>query len=175
MFCKKCGNELVAAADFCQKCGTPVRGVAAPRPTGSGNVAIVVVAVVGGGMLLVVVIGILAAIAIPKFANTKEKAYTAAMRSDLRKLAVAQETYFGEHQEYATATAEGLFAKSGPLLWKPSNGVTIIVDGTAGTTNGWNAQISRGGTTRTCSIYVGAGGTGAFVASGQLEGEPLCY
>src|SRR4051812_49279640 len=33
-------------------------------------------------LIVVVIIGILAAIAIPKFANTKEKAYYAAMKSD---------------------------------------------------------------------------------------------
>ena len=34
-------------------------------------------------LIVVVIIGILAAIAIPKFANTKEKAYLASMKSDL--------------------------------------------------------------------------------------------
>jgi len=37
-------------------------------------------------LIVVVIIGILAAIAIPKFANTKDKAYVAAMKSDLRTL-----------------------------------------------------------------------------------------
>ena len=45
-------------------------------------------------LIVVVIIGILAAIAIPKFGNTKEKAVVAAMRSDLRNLASAQETYW---------------------------------------------------------------------------------
>ena len=40
-------------------------------------------------LIVVVIIGILAAIAIPKFANTKEKAYLATMKSDLRNLATA--------------------------------------------------------------------------------------
>jgi prepilin-type N-terminal cleavage/methylation domain-containing protein len=126
-------------------------------------------------LIVVVIIGILAAIAIPKFANTKEKAYISAMKSDLRNLATAQETYFGDYQTYAAATNTGLFAKGGQNIWKASTGVNIVSGGTAGTTNGWNAQVSRAGTTQTCSIYVGAGGTGAFVSSGQQEGEPTCY
>ena len=126
-------------------------------------------------LIVVVIIGILAAIAIPKFANTKEKAYVAAMKSDLRNLATAQETYFGDYQAYAAATASGLVAKSGDNIWKPSTGVNIVAGGTAGTTNGWNAQVSRSGTTQTCSIYVGSGGTGVFVGSGQQEGEPTCF
>ena len=37
-------------------------------------------------LIVVTIIGILAAIAIPKFNNTKEKAYIAAMKSDNRNL-----------------------------------------------------------------------------------------
>src|SRR5213080_4086308 len=37
-------------------------------------------------LIVVVIIGILAAIAIPKFANTKAKAYIDSMKSDLRNL-----------------------------------------------------------------------------------------
>ncbi|HUQ99719.1 MAG TPA: prepilin-type N-terminal cleavage/methylation domain-containing protein, partial [Gemmatimonadaceae bacterium] len=44
-------------------------------------------------LIVVVIIGILAAIAIPKFANTKEKAYLAAMKSDLRNMATYEEQY----------------------------------------------------------------------------------
>jgi len=42
-------------------------------------------------LIVVVIIGILAAIAIPKFVNTKEKTYIAQMKSDLRNLATAEE------------------------------------------------------------------------------------
>ncbi len=53
-------------------------------------------------LIVVVIIGILAAIAIPKFANTKEKAYVAAMKSDLRNMATAEEGYFADNQTYTT-------------------------------------------------------------------------
>ena len=42
-------------------------------------------------LIATVIIGVLAAIAIPKFANTKDKAYMAAMKSDLRNLTTTQE------------------------------------------------------------------------------------
>ena len=51
-------------------------------------------------LIVVVIIGILAAIAIPKFANTKGKAYTATMKGDLRNLAVSQEAYFYDNATY---------------------------------------------------------------------------
>ena len=42
-------------------------------------------------LIVVVIIGILAAIAIPKFANTKQKAVLASMKSDMRNMVTAQE------------------------------------------------------------------------------------
>ena len=55
-------------------------------------------------LIVVVIIGILAAIAIPKFANTKEKAYVASMKSDLRNLVTAQEAYFSDNNStYASS------------------------------------------------------------------------
>ena len=44
-------------------------------------------------LIVVVIIGILAAIAIPRFASTKEKAYVASMKSDLRNLATYEESF----------------------------------------------------------------------------------
>ena len=48
-------------------------------------------------LLVVGLIGILAAIAIPSFQNTKGRANAAALRGDLRNLAVAPEAYFYDH------------------------------------------------------------------------------
>src|SRR3954468_20660581 len=48
-------------------------------------------------LIVVVIIGILAAIAIPKFANTKDKAYVAQMKSDLRNLATYEEQYAADN------------------------------------------------------------------------------
>src|SRR5947208_16421966 len=57
-------------------------------------------------LIVVVIIGILAAIAIPKFANTKDKAYVAQMKSDLRNLATYEEQYAaGSGGAYFAGTA----------------------------------------------------------------------
>ena len=45
-------------------------------------------------LIVVVIIGILAAIAIPKFGKTREKAYFKAMMSDLRNLNAQEEVYY---------------------------------------------------------------------------------
>ncbi len=52
-------------------------------------------------LIVVVIIGILAAIAIPKFANTKEKAVLASMKSDLRNLVTVQESFYFDNSDYA--------------------------------------------------------------------------
>ena len=51
-------------------------------------------------LIVVVIIGILAAIAIPKFSATREKAYFAAMKSDLKNLASQQEIYYADTYEH---------------------------------------------------------------------------
>src|ERR1700758_3415530 len=63
-------------------------------------------------LIVVVIIGILAAIAIPKFANTKNKAYVTAMKSDLRNLVTAEEAYFSDSSAYTSTVANLKFSSS---------------------------------------------------------------
>ena len=75
-------------------------------------------------LIVVVIIGILAAIAIPKFANTKEKAYLASMKSDLRNMATVQEGYFSDFQVYTNGTATNQGGTTASLSgFVPSAGV----------------------------------------------------
>ena len=117
-------------------------------------------------LIVVVIIGILAAIAIPKFSNTKEKAYTAAMKSDLKNMVSSQEAYFSENQTYAADTTALKFTPSG------ADKVTVTMDGTA---TGWSAKLvdSRvSGTGKTCMAFGGSGG--ANKGDATTEGVPLC-
>jgi prepilin-type N-terminal cleavage/methylation domain-containing protein len=52
-------------------------------------------------LIVVVIVGILAAIAIPKFAATKDKAKLASVRSDLRNIMTAEEAYFADNSAFA--------------------------------------------------------------------------
>ena len=101
-------------------------------------------------LIVVVIIGILAAIAIPKFANTKEKAVVASMKSDLRNLAGTQEAFWNQNQTYYAGVVPNL----GVFPFQPSSGVTItIVNSTAA---GWSAQATAVPLTNTtCVIYYG--------------------
>src|SRR5256714_6414632 len=87
-------------------------------------------------LIVVVIIGILAAIAIPKFANTKSKAYITAMKSDLRNLVSAEESFFSDSAKYTTnLTALNVKASSGvnsptittyPGAWSATNSHTQL-------------------------------------------------
>src|SRR5438477_9034919 len=56
-------------------------------------------------LIVVVIIGDLAAIAIPKVANTKAKAYIASMKSDLWDGRTAVESYDADSVKYSATTA----------------------------------------------------------------------
>lgn len=124
-------------------------------------------------LIVVVIIGILAAIAIPKFANTKEKAVLASMKSDLRNLVTAQEAFFSDNQLYAT-DIDPLAQTATKVQFKESSGNVLKVG--VSTPSGWNATILNPavkGTIKFCGIYVGDAATpnGAV----KNEGAPACY
>ncbi len=100
-------------------------------------------------LIVIVIISILAAIAIPKFSSTKEKAYVAKMISDLRNLATAQESYVIDNQVYYASAVP-----SAALFYNPSPGVTIVIN--EGTNAGWAATASfPSQTPRTCALFSG--------------------
>ena len=113
-------------------------------------------------LIVVVIIGILAAIAIPKFANTKEKAYLTAMKSDLRNLVTAEEAFFADSVKYTTTIG------AGGLTFNVTSGnanPTIAL-----TADGWTATISNVNTTKTCALFIGS----TAIAPANKEGEPKC-
>jgi prepilin-type N-terminal cleavage/methylation domain-containing protein len=100
-------------------------------------------------LIVVVIIGLLAAIAIPKFANTKEKAVVASMKSDLRNLASAQESYWVENRTYYNGVIP-----TGLLQFQTSPGVTITI--VSGDDAGWSARATGVPLTTTqCVIFYG--------------------
>jgi prepilin-type N-terminal cleavage/methylation domain-containing protein len=110
-------------------------------------------------LIVVVIIGILAAIAIPKFANTKEKAYVASMKSDLRNLVTAQEAYFSDNNSTYAASTTAMGTN-----YQASSGVTVTIN--SATNTGWTASASQNSTAKTCTISLGGGSTN--------EGAPIC-
>ena len=113
-------------------------------------------------LIVVVIIGILAAIAIPKFNSTKGKANAAALRSDLRNLAVSEEGYYFSNQAYSDDTAA--------LNFRPSPGVILQI-GTV--TGGWVATATHPlSYPLKCMIYYG--NSSAAPSSSMAEGAATC-
>jgi prepilin-type N-terminal cleavage/methylation domain-containing protein len=97
-------------------------------------------------LIVVVIIGILASIAIPKFSSTREKAYFAAMKSDLTNLASQQEIYYSDTYEYTNVVVS--------LGHVSSSGVNSTI---IGGTDGWSATATHAALAATdgCAIYYG--------------------
>ena len=101
-------------------------------------------------LIVVVIIGILAAIAIPKFANTKEKAYVASMKADLRNLATYEESY-------AADSAGVYFSGNGSGQgFSPSQNVTVVVVNVAGPPPSWSATATHSQSAKTCDNSSGS-------------------
>ena len=97
-----------------------------------------------------------------EFESTRERAYQAAMKSDLRNLVTAQEVYFADNFAYATLEALG------SMFW-PSTGVTIEINDATAT--GWSAMASHGSSMKVCYIFIG---DAEPPIEGLQEGAPVC-
>ncbi|HSJ26109.1 MAG TPA: prepilin-type N-terminal cleavage/methylation domain-containing protein [Longimicrobiales bacterium] len=120
-------------------------------------------------LIVIVIIGILAAIAIPKFGATRERAYVKAMESDLRNLAAQQEIYYsdsGSSYNYFTGDIAWDDGTPNDLNLTLSTGVTLSITGVAATGGEqpyWYAEASHEATPVVCALYTG--GTPADPAS----------
>ena len=99
-------------------------------------------------LIVVVIIGLIAAIALPKLVVMKDRAAVASMKSDLRNLASAQESYWNDYQTYY-----GGAVPSASLVYNPTQSVTITI--TDASNAGWAAQATRIASSVTCALYIG--------------------
>ena len=114
-------------------------------------------------LIVVVIIGILAAIAIPKFAATKDKAKLASVKTDVRNLMTAEEAYFSDFATYGTFAQ--LQAASNFTLSSGNTGAATAV------ASGYTATITNTTITSAidvCTVQVGAG------AASTLDGVIVC-
>jgi type IV pilus assembly protein PilA len=121
-------------------------------------------------LIVVVIVGILAAIAIPKFASSKQKAYIASMRTDLRNLATVQEAYFFNANAYATQVN----LPAGSFHASAGNSVSIISADQAGwSASATNSYVPSTSIPNTCGIWFGDVTTSG-VAADSIEGVTGC-
>ncbi len=114
-------------------------------------------------LIVVVIIGILAAIAIPKFAATKDKAKLASVKTDIRNLMTAQEAYFSDYATYGTL-AQLVTASNFTLS-------TGNIGAATGAASGFTATVTNSTITSTldeCTVRVGGG------APSAIDGVVVC-
>ncbi|HXQ29500.1 MAG TPA: prepilin-type N-terminal cleavage/methylation domain-containing protein [Gemmatimonadales bacterium] len=126
-------------------------------------------------LIVVVIVGLLAAIALPKLSVTREKAYVASMKADLRNLSAAEEAYFVDSLKYGTSAACSNPPTPGDVAWCASAGNTLgsLTVGT-GSQAGWTANVTSVNTTISCAIYIGSITPAPPGVSGIPEGAPYC-
>ena len=113
-------------------------------------------------LIVITVVGLLAAIAIPRFNNMKQKANVATMQTALKNLGQAEESFFAEHGEY-TAILDS-------LNFQPSAEMTLTV--VEATNTGWSATITHPlAVPKKCSFYLG---TAAPVPPATNQGSLAC-
>ncbi len=108
-------------------------------------------------LIVVVIVGILASIAIPKYAAVRERSFAATVILDLKNLAHQQEIYHGDNFTYAgTTTALNMVTSD------RSNVSINFADGRGWAATGWHDGLPG----HQCGIYYGvASAAGASPAS----------
>jgi prepilin-type N-terminal cleavage/methylation domain-containing protein len=114
-------------------------------------------------LIVVVIIGILATIAIPKFAATKDKSKLASVRTDLRNVMTAQEAYWADFGTFATIAQ---LQSATNYTFSLGNSAAI-----SPSVSGYTATITNSTITSTldeCTVQVGGG------AASTLDGVVIC-
>jgi len=116
-------------------------------------------------LTVMLIVGLLAAIALNRFWAVKDRAFKAAIKNDLRNMAVQQERYFDNNMAYATNPAQ-------LTEFNPSTGVVITVVWTAN--NGWAATgVHQSRPDEVCGYFTGPAPAGV-AAPATLEGQIAC-
>jgi prepilin-type N-terminal cleavage/methylation domain-containing protein len=113
-------------------------------------------------LIVVVVMGILVVLMVPRTQSTKEKAFVAAMKSDLHNLASAEESYFFDNATYTNSLAA-------LTNFRPTTGVDVTIDEV--TVSGWSATATHANTPRQCFLFVG---NVSPVGGATVEGQVTC-
>jgi type IV pilus assembly protein PilA len=98
-------------------------------------------------VIVLVLIGILSALAVNRISVARQTAYAAAMQSDLRNLATAQEAYFTDNEEEYARRVQDVGYR-----FRTSPGVTIRISNVS--PRSWTATARHVSSGITCSVSV---------------------
>jgi prepilin-type N-terminal cleavage/methylation domain-containing protein len=108
-------------------------------------------------LIVVVIIGVLAAIAIPKFNDSRRKAQVAAMKGALRRAMTVAESHFADNNSYAGVT----FPSYAPVVVNStSTAEVLLIVATHPSVAG-----------ATCRVYLGGVTSWAFMDDGTILRE----
>jgi len=128
------------------------------RPSSSGFTLIEL-------LVVVLIIGVLASIAIPRYANVKTKTNVTTLKTDLRNLVTSQEAYLADAGTYYNGPVP-----APALAFVASSGVTLTI--TEASAAGWAATATHAGAPGwTCAVFVGGA---APVAPATDDGLIAC-
>jgi prepilin-type N-terminal cleavage/methylation domain-containing protein len=119
-------------------------------------------------LVVIVVLGILAAISIAKFSETKGRAMRASAITDLKNLATAEESFFADSNRYASSGDISATPAAGKMLfnWSPGqSGGSVTGDATK-----WSATVTDG-RQKHCAIYVNQAPSAPATADGVAACE----
>lgn len=108
-------------------------------------------------LIVVVILGILAAIAIPQYTNTKGASYDSAAKSDLRNLMTRQEAHFVDFAQYASDVA----------ATGADDSTTVVVKASGDMVVGDHLQITSGG--------AGNGSPNTYTAQAKHPSSENCW
>ena len=119
-------------------------------------------------LIVIVIIGILAAMAIPRYASSKEKAYLATVKTDLKNLEISEEAFastnsgsYFSHTYTTTTDSANTFGAS----------MNVSITASAVGNTGWSATGTHASAPgHTCAIFIGI----APVSPAVFEGAPAC-
>jgi type IV pilus assembly protein PilE len=114
-------------------------------------------------MITTALVGILATLAVPLWHGMRERGLVAVMQADLRNLAVTQESFFIDHEYYASEVSA--------LVNRGFRGTAAVQYSISeATRTGWSATVSHPGTSRRCHLFVGfAAPVGTATRNGVMD------
>ena len=122
-------------------------------------------------LIVIVIIGILAAIAIPRFVGAKQRGSRTAGIADLGNLIIQQERFYAETGRY------GAVADSAALRLRITRGNTgfgITLAGTPAGIGGFSATVDVPGNEK-CGVFVGMAARPSGMPSVTSTSTPVCW
>ena len=122
-------------------------------------------------LVVIIIIGILAAIAIPVFLNQRKKGYDAAVKSDLRNAATAEETYLTDFGLYTTDMSAATGLQSEGFKYSANSNYTGAAASITATVNG-NSGYCLTGTSQSGQVWWYNSNSGGLQPKGTTTCTP---